>query len=219
MTNPTGHIVFDCDGTLISTMEGVYQLYQEFIEEKTGLKVSREELVAKLDYDVQIYLAKFGITGEAASLEMHERWTSYAKNHESNFLPFPGIVDLLEDLKKEDYALYVWTGRDRASTVKILNQLDLMKYFEDISCRDDCETKPNTMGLIELLGVNSANELDKKVVVVGDSYADILGAVNFKAIAIGALWCENVNVLALKSQGADVLLEKPSECLDFILSQ
>jgi phosphoglycolate phosphatase len=97
---------------------------------------------------------------------------------------FPGIQELLTELSDKGIKLYVWTARDRYSCIKILKSLDIIGIFEDISTATDCEPKPNPQGLKDMLEGVDASE----VAMIGDSFTDMIGANNYGALAVGAIW-------------------------------
>jgi phosphoglycolate phosphatase len=120
---------------------------------------------------------------------------------------FPGIKELLADLSAQ-HTLYVWTARGRDSTLRILKDLQVAQYFNAFATPDDCVPKPHIQGILQLVGSTSK----KSVCVIGDSSNDILGAKNFGAIAIGAIWNNETNGDVLKDYGADFIVSHPREC-------
>ncbi len=124
---------------------------------------------------------------------------------------FDGIKDLLVELSRENL-LYVWTVRGRASTLKLLQEFGIMRYFETISTVDDAFPKPHIAGLLDLVGPAAKHA----VCVIGDSSNDMLGAKNFGVLAIGATWNPEAKARALKEGGADFIVSHPSECSKLI---
>lgn len=152
MDKPLGHIVFDCDGTLISAQRG------------------------------------------------------------AGFILYPGISSLLNQLVRKNYLAYVWTGRDRLSTLSILKSLGVASYFLDFRCADDTISKPHPQGLWEMLP-----EIDSsQVLIIGDSYTDIEGARRFGCASIAALWADHTRRAQLEGEGADFFAVKPIDCLEII---
>lgn len=131
----------------------------------------------------------------------------------SKFRAYAGIPELLHRLKQQDYGLFVWTGRDRPSTEKYLQEFGLRRFFEDIRCAGDCAPKPHVEGLKQLLGHFDPS----RCVVIGDSWADMKGAKLFGAFALGAVWNKQASPEALTEFGAEVLVSQPSDCYDVIL--
>ncbi len=125
---------------------------------------------------------------------------------------YPGIVHMLESLGTEEVKLYVWTARTRFSTVEFLKSLGIISRFEQLCCSTDSDPKPSSVGLRDMLGDDVE---PKSVVVVGDSMADIIGATNFGARSIGALWAsdgDKKHRQVLLECGADYLASSTSEC-------
>ena len=121
---------------------------------------------------------------------------------------FPGLLELLENLKKEGYRLSLWTARDRQSTLEILNRVGIMPFFQGICCADDARVKPAPDGLLKL-----AEGHDKqKVVVIGDSSMDCQGAKSFGGHFIAALWCPRASLQWFQAEGVEELAYTPVEC-------
>jgi phosphoglycolate phosphatase len=124
---------------------------------------------------------------------------------------YPGIKDLLVALAA-DSTLYVWTARDRRSTLRILEELGVSTYFEQICTIDDALPKPHISGLIDML-----SDMKKShICVIGDTSNDILGAKNFGVKSIGAIWNRSASATAMKEIGADFIAKTPSECLEWL---
>ena len=64
---------------------------------------------------------------------------------------FPGIYELLKTLYEADFSLFIWTGRDRNSLVKILNDQKIISFIQDFKTINDPSPKPQTSGLREML--------------------------------------------------------------------
>jgi phosphoglycolate phosphatase-like HAD superfamily hydrolase len=97
---------------------------------------------------------------------------------------FPGMEKLLLDLKKQNFALYVWTARPRRSAIEFLNEFKIAALFTEIYCFDDGRPKPHPQGLETLtLGIEK-----NKIIHIGDSITDIEGAQAFGVDVIAACW-------------------------------
>lgn len=128
-------------------------------------------------------------------------------------LPYEGIPELLHRLLADDCRLYVWTGRDRASTLRLLQEQNLLRYFHDMRTASEMTPKPHPQGLQDML-----NGVDPSfVVVVGDSWADMKGARLFGASALGATWNPQASIEALTEFGAQALAATPRDCYDTLL--
>lgn len=120
---------------------------------------------------------------------------------------FPGIKELLADLA-QDSILYVWTARDRASLIRILEEHGVYSYFDSFCTLEDAHPKPHISGLIELVGMHPKDS----ICVIGDTSNDILGARNFGVKSIAAGWNKELNGPYLREIGADFIVMDPIEC-------
>ena len=121
---------------------------------------------------------------------------------------YPGILDLLSDLKQQGHQLFVWTARDCLSTLRILKDNQVLSFFEEVMTIDDALAKPSPEGLEKML-----SKKDKKsICVIGDSPADILGARHFGVMSIGALWNKFTREEELREYCADFLVYDPKVC-------
>jgi phosphoglycolate phosphatase-like HAD superfamily hydrolase len=123
---------------------------------------------------------------------------------------YAGIAELLVNLRKANIHCYVWTARNRYSTLQSLKNLEILGHFDDISTATDTIPKPHIAGLQSML-----SDVDPmEVMVVGDSFTDILGAKKFGAIAVGAVWSDNKKIETLEHCGADYICKFPEEILN-----
>lgn len=124
-----------------------------------------------------------------------------------NYSLYPGVKELIKDLT-QDCLLYVWTARDRASTIRFLEDNGVYRYFEAICTVDDALPKPHSEGIRSLVGTAEKSS----VCVIGDTSNDIVGAKKFGVMSIGAAWSPEARVESLKSSGADFIVSDPAEC-------
>ena len=127
---------------------------------------------------------------------------------------FPEIKNILLQLSQVAH-LSVWTARDRWSLMRILNDNQISQYFLGFYTSDDAYPKPHVKGLQEL----TMETQKSHVFVVGDSSMDILGAKNFGALAIGAIWNGRSGSDHLLESGADYVAATPQACLNWIMGQ
>jgi phosphoglycolate phosphatase len=121
---------------------------------------------------------------------------------------FPGVLELIQKLSDLGCLIYLWTARDRSSMVRILDELMVKNFFTEIATPTDCSPKPSSDGLVMML-----DHVDKnKVIVIGDTHADMIGAKNFGAWAIGPGWNQNINREVLMEFKADFIVETPEQC-------
>lgn len=121
---------------------------------------------------------------------------------------YPGILALLLELKSQGHQLYVWTARDRQSTLRILSNNQVLQLFESVYTFDEGPIKPDPSGLEKMLRGIAKDS----ICMIGDTFNDILGAQNFGVMSIAALW-NNVSLFQeLQSFSPDFIVYDPKEC-------
>lgn len=215
MNQQISHIVFDCDGTLVSSHNAIIIGLRDLIHEISGENYSIEYVKERYSTKLGTVFHNFGLkdVNPENAKRWLERWYEINQSQEIQMPLYAGMIELLKELKRQKHELYVWTARDRASTITILKQNKILDFFTDIRCANDTVyPKPNPAGLKELI----ENHSKEKAIMIGDSYSDVEGANLYGIPAIGAMWCERANAEELKSIGAKYLAFTPQECLNII---
>lgn len=129
--------------------------------------------------------------------------------------PYPGIPELLMDLRDRDIALAVTSNKYQAAVEKIIGH-----YFRDIrfACvlGEDGERprKPDPSIVFEALNIHPTPK--KEVLYVGDSAVDMETARRACLESCGVTWGFRP-VSELQSAYADNIVSKPSEILDIAI--
>ena len=128
---------------------------------------------------------------------------------------YSGMKSLISAVRAEGVQLFVWTARNRRSTVEILESLGIISEFNELSCGIEAESKPSPEGIKNLLEDIDPNE----VAVIGDSLGDIVGGTQFGARTFGALWGHGNNEASelFDDYGAEKSFVSVDECKDYFL--
>lgn len=168
---PVRAVVFDLDGTLVDSLPLVLAAITHALE-PFGRRPTME-IFAHLGGPPRRFMA--GLLDKPENLPVAlERMAAY---HQENFhliKPFAGASALLEHLQATDVAVGLWTGRDRATTDRLLREHRLDGYFGTVLCGDDLPShKPDPAGLREII-----RRLDRspgEALLVGDADVDVSG--------------------------------------------
>lgn len=181
-------VLFDLDGTLVNTSEGIFNSVR-YAEKMMGFHpVSNEQLSSFVGPPpVQSYMANHKVTEEVAR-EATKHHREYGLKHgiyEAEV--YEGIPKLLGLLKESGVKLGVCTLKRQDVAEKVLEHFGLLQYFDVVVGIDNQEslTKADTIDLA--LQAIHGTEKDE-VVLVGDSVYDAEGAKEAQVDFIGVLY-------------------------------
>jgi len=127
---------------------------------------------------------------------------------------YHGINNLLNQLYSEGFQLAICTGRDKKSTMQLIDMNDLNKYFNVVVCADDVlYPKPNPQILnqaVSLLGIER-----ESCVMIGDSCNDLICAKNAGVKSIAVEWGDTEKDVLIR-QGPDFFVKSPKELYECI---
>lgn len=210
-----GHLVFDCDGTLISSQNSILEALRVLMAEIQAREVTIQEARAAYHPDMLTCAKGLGVDVSDQKLleRLSARWIELCQSVAAHgHVAYPGVPEMIKTLAERGHDVFVWTARDRRSTREIMVKLGLSPYILDMRCMDDTTPKPHPQGIVELVG--DAHKGD--VLVIGDSLTDIQGARAFGACSVAALWGDHVERDTLARAGADFFAHSPGECVEII---
>ncbi len=182
-------VIFDMDGTLVSTLPLIVHCVNEIVEKYLGRTLSLEEVMATFGPAAREIIRSFtGQLGEVRSREAIEDYYScYRRELPKRALLFPGIEELLGKLRDSGRCLGVFTGVERALMDMTVDSFDLKKHFQVLVAGDDVQkTKPDPEGV--RLALSKMMLRPEETMMVGDSPADILAGKGAGVVTAAALW-------------------------------
>lgn len=204
----TKSILFDLDGTLTDSGEGIINC-AIYALEHLGLPIpSREELRVIVGPPLHESFIRFGVPAEEAEnavAKYRERYIPIGKYENT---PYPGIRELLQRLQSEDHRLYVATSKPEGMSVDILKHFDLDKYFTRI-CGASMDTSRSTKEAVIAYLLNECGA-QENAVMVGDTAFDVIGAKAHGISTIGVSWGYGT-VEDLKNAGAAAIVHTMDE--------
>ena len=197
-------VIFDLDGTLLDTSEGIIKCHQHahFYMGRTppDISVLQQVIGGPL---LQTYIQKFSFSPDEARQAVDAYRIRYAEKgiHEATL--YPGVSELLFNLKEDGVTLMVATLKREDFAKTMLAEFGIAKYFTHIFGVDGKDKKEKETLLrqcVEQTGVTV-----KDSVLVGDSFFDYDGArachMDFVGVTYGfgfhrqeelpRLFCEN----------------------------
>ncbi len=174
-------VIFDLDGTLVDTAPDLMRATNHVLESLGRHPVGLHEVRDFTGHGARALIARGLIaTGglpEGFDTEPHYRSfvAYYADNIAIGSTAFPGLLALLDRLRDEGFALGVCTNKLEWLSMRLLERLDMKKYFSSV-------VGPDTLGIakpdprpfhesVARLGLHAP-----QAIMVGDSETDILTA-------------------------------------------
>lgn len=178
-------LVFDWDGTLMDST-GLIALCIRTAARELGLP-EPEEAAAKHVIGLGLQDATASLFPNAAPtlrLEFALRFRHHyvARDHEAPL--YPGVRDMLGDLKRDERFMAVATGKPRAGLDRSLQHTGLKPFFDFTRCADEGFPKPHPDMLERLMDFCAVDR--ERVLMIGDTTHDLQLAANagVRAVAV-----------------------------------
>jgi len=174
-------LVFDLDGTLVSSMEDLAATMNAVLTAAGHAPVAPVYFPGMVGHGAR-YMLQRGLeaNGVAWTEDIIEpMFRQFLAIYENNLTvhtrPFPGVIAALERFRSEGWRLAVCTNKIERLTLPLLDQLDMTRHFDAIVGGDTYPVaKPQAepvLGAIERAGGRKAGS-----VMIGDSATDINAA-------------------------------------------
>jgi phosphoglycolate phosphatase len=168
-------IVFDLDGTLVDTAPDLTNALNNVLTRRGHAPVEAETIRACVGHGARIMIEE-ALRRTGAEDDVDRMLAEFLIHYEANIAndsrPFPGAVAALEALAAQGATLAVCTNKREYLSRKLLEALDLARYFAGLAGRDTfAVSKPDPghlTGVIALAGGDPS-----RAVMVGDSETDL----------------------------------------------
>ncbi len=208
-------VLFDFDGTIMDTNDVILQSWQHTFRTVEGKERPAEDIIETFGEPLHVTMEKL-----LPQISVEEGSQIYRDFHYCNFIElievFPGILELLEELKARGYKTGIVTSRLWRTTEMGLKKYDMEQYFDAIvTCDDTDKHKPDPEPVnIALERLGSKPE---EAIMVGDSMFDILCAKNAGVKAALVSWALAVSDGEKTGDNApDYIIEKAEDLLDIL---
>ena len=206
-------ILFDLDGTLTDSGEGIIKCASLALEH-FGLPVPDGEAMRTfVGPPLGDSFIRHGVPEERVEEAIAVYRSRYIPIGKFENHPYPGIRELLEQLKQQGHTLFVATSKPEAMSIEILEHFDLAKYFQQICGATMDGTRSSKASVIEYL--IDGNGRDSRMIMVGDTKFDILGAKAHGIPAVGVAWGYG-EISDMRAAGAAAIAENPQQLLEIL---
>ena len=165
--------MFDLDGTLVDSRRDIAESANELLAALDAPPLDHDEVVRMVGEGARLLVSRvLAAGGVRADIDAaFARFSAiYDRRLADHTRPYPGVVAGLERLA-ERFTLAVLTNKPQHHTDRLLEALDLRRYFVQALGGDTAQgRKPDPTGLTALIG--AAGAVPAAGMLVGDSWVD-----------------------------------------------
>ena len=215
MKNRFDLIIFDWDGTLIDSIDWIVHCLQT-AGRQCGCDIPEAQAAKDV---IGLSIAKAcarlfpGVDQETLTQLTSRYQQTYLSRHLGRKDLFPGVYDMLVELKQAGYQLAVATGKTRAGLQEALQATDTEDLFCITRCSDETASKPDPLMLHQI--IQYADAANERSLMVGDSTHDLQMAMNAQISSI-AVSCGAHPEDILQQYSPLMCLQQPAELLNII---
>ena len=206
-------ILFDLDGTLTDSGEGIMNCAALALE-RLGIPIPpRDALRVFVGPPLHDTFRQFGVPEDQVDEAIRIYRSRYVPIGKFENTPYPGIRELLEQLRAQGHRLFVATSKPEDMSVEILEHFDLAHFFDRICGASLDRSRSSKDAVIAYLLQQHGTE--EPMVMVGDTVFDILGAAAHGIPAVGVAWGYG-SVEEMKKAGAAAIAATMDELLSIL---
>lgn len=208
-------VIFDLDGTLVDTLEDIADAMNRVLAGEGAPGHTYEEYRYLIGRGIRNLVTE-ALPAELRSAERiarcYERMIEdYGRNALVKTRPYPGVAELVAELRAQGVPLAVHSNKADPLTRGIVESLlDSAAFVMVAGARPDAPLKPDpavALAIAERFGAPP-----ERIVYLGDSLVDMRTATGAGMLAVGAAWGFRTPEELVES-GAQVVLDAPLELL------
>jgi len=217
LNNNFEYILFDLDGTITDSGEGITKSVQYALKYFDIIENNLDDLHKFIGPPLkESFKEYYKFDEEKADLALVKYREYYAdKGIYENSL-YDGIIELLDALKKNNKTIILATSKPEVYAKQILEYFKVDKYFTIVAGSNFEETRVKKGDVIKY-ALESAKISDlSKVIMVGDREHDIIGAKENNIKSIGVTYGYG-DVIELTQARADYIANSTNQLLNIII--
>ena len=215
------YIIFDLDGTLIKSEEGLFDSITYALE-KSGVDPGDRKDMKRMIGPVlwESFQKFYNMSAEEADRANAYFVEAYDKEGLYNVSVYKGVEDMLETLRNAGRILLVVTAKPRDMAERVLNHTGIDQYFQAVigPARGNKKTDKGSLlkEALSFLAKTGTDHFKKEQdVMVGDRMFDIQGAVETGIRSIGVLYGYG-DRQELTDAGATLLADTPADVVKLL---
>lgn len=210
-------VIFDLDGTLLDTLDDLCNSVNYSLRTNNFPERSLAEVRTFVGNGIRLLIERS--VPEGTSEELIDKTfecfkTYYAVHCNDKTKTYPGVMDMLKELKKNGYKIAVLSNKAQYAVTKLCNIYFNNLLDDAVGARENVAKKPSPDALYICAENNNINL--NNVIYVGDSDVDVATANNAGVRGIAVTWGFRSRELLIKC-GAENLADNTDELLQILL--
>ena len=210
-------VIFDLDGTLLDTLDDLCNSVNYSLRTNNFPERSLAEVRTFVGNGIRLLIERSVPEGTSKDLidKTFECFkTYYAVHCNDKTKTYPGVMDMLKELKKNGYKIAVLSNKAQYAVTKLCNIYFNNLLDDAVGARENVAKKPSPDALYICAENNNINL--NNVIYVGDSDVDVATANNAGVRGIAVTWGFRSRELLIKC-GAENLADNTDELLQILL--
>jgi Predicted phosphatases len=209
----TKAIIFDLDGTLGDTLPLCIEAFRKSISPLAGKELTYAEIIATFGPSEEGTVRR--LIPDHYDEGLHSYWKWYADLHSRCPDPFPGAVELLEDLAARGFILALVTGKAERSAEISLAHFKMGRFFQarEYGSPEGPSKDAGIRRILEKFGLEPED-----AVYIGDAPSDVFYARKVGVPVISAAWAETSDLEELKAMEPDHVFSTIDELRTHLLT-
>ena len=211
--------IFDLDGTLTNTLESMTYSVNLTLKEMGLSQITKDQCRMFVGNGARVLIEEsLKVSGDPKASRIEEGMKIYGRIFDQNctyhVTPYEGIPEMLKALKDRVIHLAVLSNKPDRQTVKVVKEIfgdNIFDYAQ--GQKDGIRRKPAPDGVWYLMEQMQVSK--EECLYIGDSEVDAATGKNAGLKTIGVLWGFR-DRKTLETAGADHLIERPEELLQFV---
>ena len=206
------HVLFDLDGTLADSSQGILWSFRATLE-KIGLDANDEVLQGLIGPPLGESFAILGVAAEHIDevVALYREFYGERGVHEARL--YDGVAATLHELSAEGVHLGVATAKRVDFARQMLGTLGVAHFFDEIAGASVDLTVTSKYDIMAQAMKGWGTRADADLWMVGDRNYDMVAARRHGVVAVGVLWGFGTSAELLDA-GAHWLVAHPRELLD-----
>lgn len=211
--------IFDLDGTLTDTLESLYYSVNLTLDEMGLSQITKEQCQAFVGNGAKYLMDKaIRAAGDAEGKRLDEAMEVYGRVFDENctykVVPYEGITEMIEKLRKRNVKLAVLSNKPHRQTQKVVKEIFGEGVFDAAQGQqDNIARKPSPDGVLHILKQLGISK--EECLYVGDSEVDVATGGNAGTKTIAVTWGFRTKE-ELKEAEAKYLIDRPEELLEYL---